>query len=70
MERQRQRRLVQNLSPEEISEAWAYLARLPSPDLPQPLLPPHLKDLSPLDWHLLHHLLQQELQERDSSPLH
>ena len=60
----RNRRLqVHNLSLEEISEAWAYLARLPSPDLPQPLLPPHLKDLSPLDWHLLHHLLQQELQE-------
>lgn len=65
-----QQLLVQSLSLEEISEAWDYLARLPSPDLPQPLLPPHLKALSPLDWHLLHQLLQQELRERANNPLH
>lgn len=66
----RNRRLqVHNLSLEEISEAWAYLAHSPTPELPQALLPPHLKDLSPLDWTVLNHLLQQELQERDSKPL-
>lgn len=62
--------VVNRLSLEQISEAWEYLAHLPSPDLPKPLLPPHLKQLSPLDWHVLNQLLLQELQERDSAPLH
>jgi hypothetical protein len=60
---------VDRLSLEEISEAWAYLAHSPTPDQPQPPLSPSLRDLSPLDWNVLSHLLQQELQERDSKPL-
>ena len=61
---------VSRLSLEEISEAWEYLAHLPSPEEPHPPLPPHLKSLTPLDWHVLHLLLQQELQEKDSNLLH
>ena len=59
----------QELSLEEISAAWAHLAHLPSAG-PLPPLPPALKHLSPLDWHLLHNLLLRELEEKDSSPLH
>ena len=64
------RLLVHRLSLDQICEAWEYLAHLPSPEEPPPPLPPHLKDLTPLDWHVLHLLLQQELKEKDSNPLH
>ena len=62
--------LVHRLSLDQICEAWEYLAQSPSPEEPHPPLPPHLKDLTPLDWHVLHLLLQQELKEKDSNPLH
>ena len=60
--------LVHRLSLQEISEAWEYLAHLPSQGERQP--PPHLKDLSLVEWHLLHLLLQRELAEKGSSPVH
>jgi hypothetical protein len=61
---------VNQLSLEEISAAWAYLAHSPTPEQPQPLLPPSLKNLSPRDWTVLSQLLQQELMLKDCYPLH
>jgi len=66
--------LSSKLSPEEVSQAWAFLASLPppspflSPPLPQP--PENLQHLSNSDWYLLDKLLEQTLEARSQESLH
>ena len=67
--------LSQDLSPEEVSQAWDYLNSLPlypvaSPDEPLPCPPNNLKNLSDADWFLLDNLLQRELLLKQHSKVH
>ena len=63
--------LSESISPEQVSQAWAYLSSLPeSPLQPQPPLPENLKHLSDADWHLLDSLLMRELNLKLTSQLH
>ena len=67
-------KLSQSLSPEQVSQAWEFLANLqpptflnPEPEFPEP--PPHLSHLSDADWYLLDNLLARELKLKEQSPL-
>ena len=67
-------RLSSELSPDEVSQAWEFLANLqpptflnPEPEWPEP--PPHLQHLTESDWFLLDNLLAREMKLRQSSPL-
>jgi hypothetical protein len=72
----RRLQLTKPLSPEEVSLAWLHLfnlSHLPNQhpfSPPQPLPPRSLRKLSDSDWHLLNHLLAQELELKDQLPLH
>ena len=61
----KEHQVLQDLSREQVEQALKFLAQ-PMPDS----VPPHLKDLSLVEWHLLHLLLQRELAEKGSSPVH
>ena len=69
-------KLTSQLSPEDVSQAWAYLVSLPessplSPNPEEPPLPPqNLQHLTGGDWFLLSNLLLQELHQRELQPLH
>ena len=68
-------KLSRNLEPEEVSQAWQYLASLPEPSqwvpLPQnPPVPKNLRRLSDSDWHLLDSLLARELHLKSQASLH
>lgn len=55
----------------EVEQAWEYLTCLRT-DNPKPvrLLSPVLKNLPPLAWNNLWHLLQQEMEDKASGPVH
>jgi hypothetical protein len=61
---------LNQLSPEEVSQAWEYLDRLWSPDHPQPSLPPNLSHLHEEEWLMLGQLLRREQHLRLLLPLH
>lgn len=71
----RRLQLSQQLSPEEVSQAWEYLVSLPEPNLysPEPELPkpPHnLSHLTDSDWYLLSNLLAREELLKSRSLVH
>ena len=66
--------LKENLTSEEVSQAWEYLVSLPAPTWynPEPEFPPppeHLQHLTDSDWHLLDNLLARELKLKELLPL-
>ena len=61
---------LRELSPEEVSQAWAYLDRLWSPDDPQLPPPPNLSHLHEEEWLMLGRLLRHEQYLRRVLPLH
>jgi hypothetical protein len=70
--------LSQSLGPEEVSQAWQYLASLPSLleinqglSLPEhPPIPKNLRCLTDADWYLLDNLLARELHLKSQAHLH
>ena len=70
----RRLQLSQELSPEQVSQAWEFLVSLPLPNLynPEPEYPPppeHLSHLTDADWYLLDGLLCREMKLRSESLL-
>lgn len=60
-----------DLSPEEVSQAWAYLDQLWSPDDPSPPCPPpNLSHLHEEEWLVLGQMLRREQHLRQVLPLH
>lgn len=67
--------LSRELEPEEVSQAWEYLASLPEQSLlgleqPQPPVPENLHLLSDADWFLLDNLLAREMHLKEKASLH
>ena len=62
---------LQELSPEEVSQAWAYLNQLWSPDDSNPPSPPpNLSHLHEEEWLMLGQMLRREQHLRQLFPLH
>ena len=53
----------QNLTLEELGQAWKFLDELHNQPF-LPVLPPNLKRLSPEDWEAVGYLLHRELENR------
>lgn len=71
----RRLKLSQQLSPEEVSQAWEYLVSLPEPSLssPEPEIPAppqNLLHLTDSDWYLLSNLLAREELLKSKSLVH
>ena len=70
----RRLQLTKELSPEQVSLAWEFLASLespsamnPEPEWPEP--PQELSNLTDSDWFLLDNLLAREMKLKEVSPL-
>ena len=61
-------RLNNELSPEQVSHAWEFLASL-NPLLPEPPPPKELEHLTDADWYLLDSLLCREMKLKEESVL-
>ena len=64
--------LSRQLSPEEVSQAWEFLAGLPTQEIwEQEFNPPqNLQNLSDADWYLLSNLLAREELLKSRSRVH
>ena len=66
--------LSRTLSPDEVSQAWEFLAGLPTQEIWEQEQefnpPPPLQNLSDADWYLLSSLLAREELLKSRSPVH
>ena len=60
----------QNLTLEELAQAWEFLSQLANPLHPLLKPPRNLRRLSPLDWGALNHLLALELELKRHRSVH